>query len=233
MRVWVVAGLVLAMQSASVMADSKARIVCWTNEQGQRACGDHLPPQYAAGESRVYDDSGRVIETREREKTEAELAAEQRLAALRAEQQKRDEERAAYDRFLLQTYARPDDIARARDERVAMIDGRVRLTLKAIADGEASLRKMQDRREKAGDKAAQVLLDNIAKVDASLQESRAAVERLAAERQRICTEFGGDITRFSRLKGESESSLAGCPSPDWDPEPMVPAAEQTQVKPQE
>ena len=30
-----------------LMAEAAGSIVCWTDENGRRACGDRVPPQYA------------------------------------------------------------------------------------------------------------------------------------------------------------------------------------------
>ncbi len=57
------------------------RVQCWTDERGQRACGDAVPPQYVRRERQVFDDQGRVRQIKPREKTVEEVAAEQQLGA--------------------------------------------------------------------------------------------------------------------------------------------------------
>src|SRR5579872_2433997 len=57
-------------------ADTAApAIVCWTDEQGQRNCGDHVPPQYAKSAHDIYNKRGVEVQSVPREETAAEQAA--------------------------------------------------------------------------------------------------------------------------------------------------------------
>src|SRR5690606_23800396 len=88
------------------------KIVCWTGENGHRACGDRGPPQYARQERQVYDASGRVVETIGRQKTPDEIAEAERRAAEQEAGRKRAEEQAAYDRFMLTSFSSVAELER-------------------------------------------------------------------------------------------------------------------------
>jgi hypothetical protein len=59
-RIAVFAAIVL---SSTAFAGS-ARIQCWTDDQGHRACGNAVPTQYANKEREVFNARGRVVETK-------------------------------------------------------------------------------------------------------------------------------------------------------------------------
>jgi cell division septation protein DedD len=219
-------GLIAALMLAPPVLAQKSttRIVCWTDENGRRACGDHVPPKYAPQERQIVDSAGRVVETQAREKTPEEVAAEQERKALDAELKKREKERAAYDRFLLDTYASAGQLERARNDRVAMLDGRIGLARKAVDDGQKDLDGLYQRRQDAGDKVPPKLEKKIKEIEHALVSNRAALQKLNEERVGVCESFGNDIARYVELKGSSEPYQAECPQPPPPPTPVPSAA---------
>ena len=53
--------LTLLAASAPAMA---GKIVCWTDDDGKRACGDRVPPKAARKERTVMDEDGRAREVK-------------------------------------------------------------------------------------------------------------------------------------------------------------------------
>ncbi len=217
--------IVALMLAPPVLAQKSAtRIVCWTDENGRRACGDHVPPKYAPQERQIVNSAGRVVETKAREMTPEEVAAEQERKAREAELKKREEERAAYDRFLLDTYASAGQLERARNDRLAMLDGRIGLAHKAVDDGQKDLDGLYKRRQEAGDKVPPKLEKKIKEVEGQLVDNRAALTKLKQERSGVCESFSNDIARYVELKGSSVPYRAECPQPPPPPTPQPSAA---------
>ncbi|HEX4872629.1 MAG TPA: hypothetical protein VFV27_09970, partial [Nevskiaceae bacterium] len=119
--------LLLLLSSGSLLAQAKPKIVCWNDDQGVRHCGDRVPPEYAKTDRERLDAQGRVISTQARELTAEELAEKKRAEEAAALEAQRRKEAEAYDRFLLQSFTLPEDILSARDERLRILDGRIRL----------------------------------------------------------------------------------------------------------
>ncbi|MDD3763470.1 MAG: hypothetical protein PHP86_09295 [Nevskiales bacterium] len=189
---------------AAVCAPASAGIQCWTDENGHRACGDHVPPQYAKKETRVYDEGGRVIEVRERQRTEAELAAERRRAEEAEAERKRAQEQAAYDQFLLTTFNNVGELEATRDERVATLDGRLALAEKSLADNVTGIRQLREQiaeSEKTGQPAPERLRKKLANFEARLAQNQNAVDKLKQERVGIISRFERDIERYRSLTG--------------------------------
>lgn len=204
-RAWIATSLMLAAQAAGA-----GRIVCWTDENGQRACGDRVPPQYAKTERQVLDENARVVEVKAREKTPEELAEQARQEREAAQARARAEEQARYDSYLLQAYQSVDDIVVTRDSRVRVLNGRLGLSEKAIGDGERALAELRGRAESLsrGDKPVPAkLAQQIRDYEASLQRQRASAAQLRAERASIVEQFARDIARYRELRGLPDAAI--------------------------
>ena len=59
-----IAALAAAVAASAASAGSSAKIQCWTDEKGQRACGNSVPVQYADKERETFNARGRVVETK-------------------------------------------------------------------------------------------------------------------------------------------------------------------------
>lgn len=163
----------------STPALGQPRIVCWTDDRGQRACGDVVPPQYAARERQVLNERAIVTQTQKREPTPAEreaLAAEQ----LRMQQAKDEAAKAAaYDRFLLQTYRDTDELAGQRDRRLA------------------DLKSQRGFAQKSADENRKAVDDLSARVDAMRSEDKPVPPKLQEQ-----------LKQFRSQQIEHDSALA-------------------------
>lgn len=200
------AGLVVAlMLAAPAEAQSNRRFQCWTDEQGNRACGDRVPPEAARKERQVLDNRGNVVEVKPREKTAAEREEEARKQAELEAAKRAEREAAAYDRFLIDTYSGIRDLERARDERISMLNGRLRLTEKAVADDEKALVSINGRVEaqmKEGKLPDKALRKQQRDVQRTLRENRQAIEQIKADRQALQDKFARDIQRYQELRSQ-------------------------------
>lgn len=202
-------GLLGALCAAPVLAQPPPRIVCWTDDQGRRACGDRVPPQYTKVERQFLDARGRVVETRPRELSAAEVAERERAEAARLAQERREREQAAYDRFLLQSYTQVDDLRRARDERMATVEGRLALTQRNAAVTQQAVDDL--RRRSAQTPSESVLAQQLREQEQALDDQRKAIRTLHQERHSLCETWARDIRRFEQLKGLPASPPPACP----------------------
>ena len=68
--------VIIILMLASFAIPAQARIVCWTNKEGVKECGDKLPPEYAESGHKELDNRGFVVDETAREKTDEEVAEE-------------------------------------------------------------------------------------------------------------------------------------------------------------
>ncbi len=192
----------LAAAGASAQAPGK-KFQCWTDENGKRACGDRVPPQFAQKERQVFDGEGRVIEVKERQKTAAETAEIEARKKAENERKRAEEEQRDYDRFLMSTFNSVKDLEKMRDQRLATVDGRLQLAEKSVVDNEAALQQLRDRAaadEKEQKKVPERVLKQIKEFETTLRDNRKATERLRAERAEIDAKFATDLDRLKTLR---------------------------------
>jgi hypothetical protein len=202
---WLVALMLgLSALSTAEAQNNGKKFQCWTDDKGQRACGDRVPPQYAQRERQVFDANGRVVEVKPRQKTPEEVAELERQAKAAAEQRQRDEVQQSYDRFLLSTFNTPKELEKMRDDRIATIDGRLGLAEKSVADNEAALHKLRERAaaaEKDGKAVPERMAKQIRQFETTLRDNQAGIAQMRAERLQIDTKFAADLERLKILRG--------------------------------
>lgn len=190
-------------QSRPAPQTRKAPVQCWTDDRGQKVCGDVVPPSEARRERELIDRRGVVTRVVPAQKSPEQIESE-------ARQRREQEQRIAYDRYLLQAYNVVPDIERARDDRLAALDARLRLAEKAMGDTRASLADLRGRIPKPapvaeGETPAPVKVD--ARLQAKIDEFTIAeadhlkaLARMRQERAQIVLDFARDIVRFRELK---------------------------------
>ncbi|AXQ31038.1 hypothetical protein D0B54_21175 [Solimonas sp. K1W22B-7] len=205
----------LMLSALPLQAVAGQKIQCWADEHGVRVCGDRVPPEYVKKERKVFDEQGRVVDIRDRQKTAEEAAAAEAAEAEATAAQRRAQERQAYDIFLTDTYSSVKDLERARNERLATLDGRVGLARQAVASDEKSKVAIQQRIDgmlKSG-RPTTVPAKQLRDTEKTLRDNRLAIEQMAKDREKVCTEFQRDIVRFQELTMGSSAYAGQCPAP--------------------
>lgn len=205
MRQFLLAMTLLGGGLLSTSAIAAGGVQCWTDSQGHRACGDSVPPQYAKQQREVFDDQGRVRQVKPREKTEAEAATEEAAARTAAELAQKQQKQRDYDRFLLSTYNSDKDIERARDERIAMLEGRQQLVEKSVADNQKAIDQQQARIDniiKAGKTPGAALTKKLDELKQTLADNKAALVGYGSEKQQIAAKYNADLARYQTLNAQ-------------------------------
>ena len=187
-----------------VQAGSTA-IKCWTNGEGVRGCGNAVPTEYAQQGHTVYNDHGVQVGAHHRAKSGEELAEEQRLAALKAEEKRKTEEAARADRVLLETFGSEDDLILALDGKLSAIDGQIRLLESHIHKSEADLERRMvliKSIEQRGQRPAGQILADIESTRGQIAAHQANIESKRREQDIIRQRFDQDLERFRKLAAQ-------------------------------
>ena len=202
-------------------------IVCWQDDRGQRACGDHVPPQYANKQREIYNQRGVVVQTLKAEETAEQRAAEQRAVEEAQRQLEQQQKQQANDRFILQTYNSLADLKAARDNRLTSFDTRIELAQKAVQGGGASLKNLQDQADverSAGRDPSPALEAQIKSFAASQAENISAVERIKQEREAAAAQYQHYIELYQQAHGVTPLPPPTPPPPDTPQPPPTPQA---------
>ncbi len=190
------AALVWQFSVTTHAAESRA-LYRWVDEKGQVHYGDKVPP----GESKQGRESiknGIVTKKVPRELKGAELEREQaRLAEVKVAAEAY-QQRAANDRYLLQSFASVADLQDARDQRLNSLDARIQLAEKAVVENEKTLADLRAR--SSGKPPDPVLRTQIETFEGSLIDNLQAVHKLRQERTATEARYTTDIARFKGLK---------------------------------
>lgn len=193
----------VAVQAPAQTSQSK-RVQCWTDSNGQRACGDSVPPQYVQQQREIYDEQGRIRQVKPREKTAAEIAAEEQAARDKAEATLKAQKQRDYDRFLLGAYNSTKDIERARDERLTMLEGRRTILEKALAGNDKAIAQQQarvDNASKDGKTPPEALTKKLAELQQTREANRRSLDEIAADKQKTSDKYAADLARYRELRG--------------------------------
>lgn len=224
-------GALAAALAAPGASAAEKRFQCWTDNHGQRMCGDRVPPEYAGEKREVFED-GRLVDTIRAAKTPEEIAAAEREKEL-AEQARKQ---AEYDRQLLETYRNAKDIEAMRDERVAMIDLRMQAARKNAADTDKSLESLRaraDAQAREGKPVDAKLAKQIRDFERAQTNHVKALERYRKERDEITHRFNGDLVRYRQLRGSPELPPGQTPAISPNPAPTAAPTNTTTPSPAE
>lgn len=207
-----------AMEAMARSPSGSGRMVCWTNNDGVRECGDRVPPEYAQQESKELNQRGMVIKETERAKTEEELQQAREEAQAQAEEERLVQEQAKKDKMLLNTFFSVEEIEKSRDskiERVQIsIDHAEKRSTKMKEDLDKLTKQAADA-ERAGKAPAPQLLKDIESLQRQLQTNEQLLADRRLEQEELRASYEKDIERFKELKPEAAASAtaAGKTSP--------------------
>lgn len=175
----------------------------WVDEKGQVHYSDKIPAEYAGQQRDVLNKQGVKKETIEGAKTPEQLAEEARQAKLQEEEKRRVEEQARRDRILLATYTTEDELAMARDGKIAALDAYIKVTNSRIGKLKAQLEALRKRAEQADAKAPATakLQKEIAHTEQQVRENESYVETKRREQNELRAQFEQDLQRYRELKG--------------------------------
>lgn len=186
-----------------------AKIVCWTNSDNIRECGNAVPPEYAQKKTETLNERGMTTEVNERAKTPEEIAAEKvRLAEeqrLIDEEAQREKDRRTYDRVLLSTYLTESDIIRSRDRQTTSIDASIEvtnITIDKLNEKLVEEKKKAANYERAGKPLPERMQQDISSLQEQIDGKNRFIETKKAEKQKLYDKYQAEIIRFRELKAD-------------------------------
>lgn len=188
------------MISSSVYAE----LYRWVDEHGQVQYSDQVPTQDAQSDKQVISESGRVVKTLEGQKTPEEIEEERRLKAIAEKREREERRKRAHDLALLASFSSVDDMHKARDERVSMVEQSIALSEKRLSKKQAELDRLEKVKQGFIDREQSVpgwTMKNSSKLEDQMDSIQSYIEMKLIEKQQIQKKFDADIARFLELKG--------------------------------
>lgn len=192
---------------AGKAAQAGKKLYCW-NEGGQQICGDALPPSAVdRARTEINPRSG----MRSGEVARA-LTAEERAAAAQAAKDAAvvaDAEAAARrrDMAMVESYVTEDDLRRAYNERIALVEESLKTSTLGIANLQQSLLSLLRQAAEVELQAKPVrkpLVDNIQRQHADLLRLQAMAKKQEGDRAVLGDELEQALARYRAMKGAAE-----------------------------
>lgn len=187
----------------AVFNNTQARIVCWTNSDGVRECGDSVPPEYSQQGHKEFSEQGIIVDETEAAMTDTELEELKRITAEKAEQKRREEVQKRRDRMLLDTFASVEDIELARDRKISAIDSSISLAERRIN----KLREEKDRLitkaagfERQGKEIPEYIAEDINRVDRQITANNEFIADKREEQEVVRARHDLDIKRYNEIR---------------------------------
>lgn len=187
----------------AVFNNTQARIVCWTNSDGVRECGDSVPPEYSQQGHKEFSEQGIIVDETEAAMTDTELEELKRITAEKAEQKRREEVQKRRDRMLLDTFASVEDIELARDRKISAIDSSISLAERRIN----KLRQEKDRLitkaagfERQGKEIPEYIAEDINRVDRQITANNEFIADKREEQEVVRARHDLDIKRYNEIR---------------------------------
>jgi len=209
-----------ALTLAAMPAFAAPKIQCWIDENGQRMCGDAIPPKYAGTAHEGINKRGVSVQQVPRALTPEEQV-EVEKARVRAEaEEKAAQHQRAYDRYLLESYTTTADLEKQRDTRVEALDTRIELVKSAQVSSQAQLDSLVARKQqlqKENKPIDKKLEQQIQEYRRAVRENPKTLDALNHERDKVMKQFDTDIARFRELRHEQPVNVGLEPAPPQPP----------------
>ncbi|MCK9608753.1 MAG: DUF4124 domain-containing protein [Methylomonas sp.] len=174
----------------------------WVDENGRVFFSDLVPPDQIQHKRETMNENARVLDVVEKAKTPEQLAQQKRLDALRKEQDKIIAKQAADDKVLLSTYRSLEDMNKALENKLALMDGEKKMIEGNRLRMEQQLLQQQLQAanlERNAKKVPEKLLKEIASTRQQIEQNVQEMARHESNRQSVEKEFRADIARFEFL----------------------------------
>ncbi len=197
-RGWIAAAVLLGGATAAADPPASQKLLYrWVDAQGHVHYGDRIPPEAVHQEYAEVDGTGRTRKEVEREKSAQELESAQRNE--QAAQQK-----AAYDRYLIETYPTLNDLKASFETQLQSLDQRSANAKRSLSENQATLTDLNSRRASAeaeGSDAVAKLQQQIDSFEASRAQTTDVLNKIEIERKASITRFDSDVQRYRVLTG--------------------------------
>lgn len=190
----------------------------WVDENGRVIFSDVVPPDQVQHKRETINENARVLDVVEKAKTPEELAQQKRLDALRKEQEKIIAKQAADDKVLLSTYRSLDDMNKALENKLALMDSEKKMIEGNRRRMEQQLLQQQQQAatlERNAQRVPEKLLKEIASTRQQIEQNVQEMARHESTRQSVEKEFRADIARFAFLT-QADENRKNQPPPEAD-----------------
>lgn len=180
----------------------------YVNEDGVTVLDSRIPTRYVRSGYTILSSDGRVLEVVARALTKEEIIERDRLAALELKHRLEREEKEAADANLMRLYSIPEDVIRARDSKLATINGFIKATrtnLQRMVAQKRHFDALAADVERAGGTISQENIDRIQNAAERIEQTEQEISNKLLEIEQVKQAYARDLIRVKDLYGESHT----------------------------
>ncbi len=206
-----IAALLAAGALSSDLGAQQGKLYKWVDKDGNVHYSDQVPPEAVDQARQELNPQGVTVSEVERALSPEELAARAEAEKLAAQEQKAIEEQERQDQLMLASYGSEEDITRARDSKIEMLQ-------RSIDTSNASLRSLNSsladltRRAADNERSGQPVSDTLSSAIADLRRKVLRAEQVIAQKQQeqagVHEEFAGELERFRTMMARRDAARA-------------------------
>jgi len=206
--IWVsflVSALIVALPA------SAGKLYKWVDEKGNVHYSDRVPPEAAKLAREEKNQDGVTVKEVARAKTQEELAAEAAQRVKDEEARKIAEAQAQADRALTLSYTSEDDLVRAREQELGVIEANMATAKLTIASQEKNLSELLAHAadfERNKKPVPQAVTDSIAHVRAQIEAQQKTLMEREASKQSVRDEYEAKLLRWRELSAKNAKAAA-------------------------
>ena len=206
--IWVsflVSALIVALPA------SAGKLYKWVDEKGNVHYSDRVPPEAAKLAREEKNQDGVTVKEVARAKTQEELAAEAAQRVKDEEARKIAEAQAQADRALTLSYTSEDDLVRAREQELGVIEANMATAKLTIASQEKNLSDLLAHAadfERNKKPVPQAVTDSIAHVRAQIEAQQKTLKEREASKQSVRDEYEAKLLRWRELSAKNAKAAA-------------------------
>ncbi|MFN3236150.1 MAG: hypothetical protein ACE37D_03715 [Pseudomonadales bacterium] len=190
-------------------APIQAELYKYVNEDGVTVLDSHVPARYVKNGYSILSIDGRVLEVVPRALTDEEIRIRDAALAEQRAREKAEREQKIADQNLLRIYGSPEDVVRARDTKLASIEGFINTSKGNVARLESQKRSLESQLadiERAGGTISKERLNQIRSIENRIRSNEAEIQEKLGEMNQLRATFSADLKRVRELY---ESGAAG------------------------
>ena len=194
-----------------------AEIFKWTDEKGRIHYGDQLPEEQVEKGHNELTKSGVTAKSVDRNKTAQERARDDeqknKIEQEKAARLEKEREQAVRDRALLETYFSETDLIRMRDQRIATIEGTIKLTQANLESIQSQVKQLEQEVSTHPENSDIRKKSELKLGEAKSQEASFAkfITLKRDEQGEIRRQFDSDLARFRELRGDPKNAAPSSP----------------------
>jgi hypothetical protein len=201
----VVLGLIAALPV------SAGKLYKWVDEKGNVHYSDRVPPEAAKLAREEKNQDGMTVKEVARAKTAEELSAEAAQRVKDDELRKIAEAQAQADRALTLSYTSEDDLVRAREQELGVIEANMATAKLTIASQEKNLSDLLAHAadfERTKKPVPQAVTDSIAHVRAQIEAQQKLLKEREASKQTVRSDYESKLLRWRELSAANAKDAA-------------------------